>query len=106
EPGGDAVDLLARVRGARGGVVVRAIQGNDLRAGAEGIEFGVVRRDVDVEAFGGRRGNGQVKVMVDELAPGVNERGHHAVVGGSVRGLIGENVADGAGIGPGGAGRG
>ena len=100
EPGGDLVDLLAGVARAcaGGGVVARAVERDRLRAGAGGVERRVAGGNRDVERFAVGRGRfGQVEVVVDELAPGVDVGGELAVVGGFVAGLVDEGVADFAG---------
>src|SRR5205823_4623389 len=93
EEGGDVVDLLARVAPARAGVGVElgTAEGDDLGTGVVGVEIGVAGRDGDVGALrlGALAGRGQVDVVVDELAPGVDPIGHETAVGQATVGVVG-----------------
>jgi hypothetical protein len=101
DEGGDVVLLLARVggAGAGGGVEGGAGEIDDLRAGGVGVEVRITGGDGDVEDFGSS-GSGEVEIVVEELAPGIDEGGHVAGVGVFAGGSVGgDGVADGAGAG-------
>ena len=87
DPGGDLVDLLAWVGCARagGGVVSRAGEVDDLRAGAGGIEVRVAGGDGNIGLDGAGRGRlGEIDVVVEELAPDIDIGRELAVAGGIV----------------------
>src|SRR5262249_42098143 len=105
------VGLLARVGGAGAGLGIElgALKVDDLGAGAVRVEVRVARRDGDVGRLGLRAlaRRGQVEVVVDELAPGVDPIGQEPVVGQAAVGRVGgERGADEASAGAVGAGEG
>src|SRR5438445_4399669 len=101
DPGGDGIGLLAGMvgAGAGSGVVLGAVEIDELGAGAGWIEKRIASGDSDIKWIGGRAVDGQIDVVIDELAPGIDECGEVAVVGGSVGVGGGDGVADGAGAG-------
>src|SRR5262249_56160835 len=102
DEGGDLVGLLTGVVEAGAGPwhALRAIQVDDLRAGAVGIEEGVAYGHRDVERLGRAGVLGQVEVMIQELTETVNHGGQEAAFE-NVLFLGDDGVADGAGAGPG-----
>ena len=89
--------------GASGGIVGRPRQGNRHGACARRIERRISRRHGDGKPFAGRGGFGEAQVVVEKLAPGIDERREIPVVGDAAFRALKQRVADGPGVGPVGA---